>query len=1091
MQTLNQKNTYYQQENLTASACNDCPNPISINDPWGLQSWDVSLTGYSCAWTITQGNPNVTVAIADTEFDEAHPDLVGKLIQTGDDSSVPSGCYHGTSVAGMVATNVNNGLFTAGVGNQISLAGFLAEHLNPSSSGCRGNPFPAVWAAHQAGYKIINMSWGNVLTSNPTLTKMVKEITDDGVLFVCAAGPNHEGQYNTTEDHKPYNQIPGVVIVTAHQHNTYVPMAEPHYAAVDLSAPGRSDTQPLYGIQPSWHDTGLGPGIGTRDGTSTAAPIVAGTAGLMLSVNPCLTNIEIEAILKATAKPNVNYDPATMGAGYLCAYDAVAAAADLLSPDPGDVHVYDDEVWDQPRSIGGNVIVHPFARLTIRSLVRFNSTDSKIVVNARGTLELENALLSRGCDNDYWDGIEVLGVENTTQLPSGADYLQGRVIMKNTSISFAKTGISLYDRKTYTQGGSILEADGSTFKNCQRSIGIAKYRNFNPANPSLEIDNLSVVSNCTFLHDNEFPFTAAGPMLFLDRVKGVLSAECRFEDRRSQLTDEALMSTGIYTSNAQFLVEKGVFRNLRFGIFGYNISSVNTFSVQSAQFYNNHHAVHARAVDLFKVENCYFNLGSFPHTISSIDHPERVVGLFVDHCTGFKVTGNQFEGPTDIEPRSSIGICVRNSNVSAGGEVLLDYNEIYDNLLYGLLAGNIANGNNAGDKSPPTGGLHYLCNDNLSSNPFDFVVAYGEIAAFQQGDGQKAAGNKFSGFNFWQEPYQHFDNSLGNDIAYFYDDQGAREEPVYFDPAKFSKQTAPANLCLPKIISGDDDPDTKKSTYWQNLQNFEQLFGQIKGNPHAPVSLQRQAADAFAKYQSDATWLAQYYLDQASGRQLDSVGYWLAARNSLEGFYGEADALIQAGDFQAASTRLSEIGQIPELTAAELAEHQLYASIKQMDMSRMAAQKEYHQITAGELSVLQQIADQSDGKAALLAQNWLNYAFGAQYLHVPQLPEDQQKEGAENPAGLSISDQIRNISVYPNPANDEITFQFAAVRNFLENSAVLRIYNAAGKMVLQQILDPEIPAFTWNVSGYQQGMYYYRLITAGGALAGGSFTVIK
>ena len=372
----------------TLSDCNDCPTPLAINDPWGLQSWDVTVNGYSCAWTITEGDPNVTVAIADTEFDETHPDLNGKITQYGDDSNVAPGCYHGTSVSGMAGARVNNGLFTAGVGNKISLAGFVVSGAKVSGSSCSGNPFPSTWNAYLEGYKIINISWSgagyieNIDNPPSSVVAAIREMTENNVLLVYAAGPNKEGQNNTTKYHNGYNQIPGVVIVTAHQHNTYAPMAEPHYAAVDLSAPGRSDTQPLYGIQPSWHDTGLGPGIGTRDGTSTAAPIVAGTAGLMLSVNPCLTNIEIEAILKATAKPNVNYDPATMGAGYLCAYDAVAAAADLLSPDPGDVHVYDDEVWDQPRSIGGNVIVHPFARLTIRSLVRFNSTDSKIVVNA-------------------------------------------------------------------------------------------------------------------------------------------------------------------------------------------------------------------------------------------------------------------------------------------------------------------------------------------------------------------------------------------------------------------------------------------------------------------------------------------------------------------------------------------------------------------------------------------------------------------------------------------------------------------------------------------------------------------------------------
>jgi subtilisin family serine protease len=47
-----------------------------------------------------------------------------------------------------------------------------------------------------------------------------------------------------------------------------------------------------------------GNSFGLMDGTSMASPIVAGAVGLMKSVNPNLTNIQVRKILHETAKVN-------------------------------------------------------------------------------------------------------------------------------------------------------------------------------------------------------------------------------------------------------------------------------------------------------------------------------------------------------------------------------------------------------------------------------------------------------------------------------------------------------------------------------------------------------------------------------------------------------------------------------------------------------------------------------------------------------------------------------------------------------------------------------------------------------------------
>jgi PKD repeat protein len=98
--------------------------------------------------------------------------------------------------------------------------------------------------------------------------------------------------------------------------------------SVDIVAPGEN-------IITITHNNGLAPTTERVDGTSFSCPIVSGTIGLMLSVNPCLTLADVESILYSTA---VNIDALNpnhvsgIGAGRLDAAAAVAAANPSAMP---------------------------------------------------------------------------------------------------------------------------------------------------------------------------------------------------------------------------------------------------------------------------------------------------------------------------------------------------------------------------------------------------------------------------------------------------------------------------------------------------------------------------------------------------------------------------------------------------------------------------------------------------------------------------------------------------------------------------------------------------------------------------------------
>ncbi|MGH9035449.1 MAG: S8 family serine peptidase, partial [Acidimicrobiia bacterium] len=83
-----------------------------------LSQTEMFQIGAPDAWSVTKGSADVLVAVIDTDVDATQPDLAGKVIEgpnlSGDTEPDPSG--HGTSVAGIIAAQPDNGMGIAGLG---------------------------------------------------------------------------------------------------------------------------------------------------------------------------------------------------------------------------------------------------------------------------------------------------------------------------------------------------------------------------------------------------------------------------------------------------------------------------------------------------------------------------------------------------------------------------------------------------------------------------------------------------------------------------------------------------------------------------------------------------------------------------------------------------------------------------------------------------------------------------------------------------------------------------------------------------------------------------------------------------------------
>jgi subtilisin family serine protease len=254
------------------------------NDPFLSTQWSIEKTRAEESWDVSTGSPQVVVAILDTGVDPSQPDLRSQLTEGYDyvnnDQDPNDDNGHGTAVAGIVA---------AATDNRIGVAGYCwACRLMPVKVlGADGTGFTSglaqgiVWASDH-GARVINASLGGSV-DDPVLASAAQYAWQHGVLVVAAAG----NESLVAPDYPA--ALPNVLSVAASDRNDRLYAFSNTGARV--AAPGENST------------TGPGDSYVSFLGTSSAAPVVSGIAGLAFSVAPDATPAEVDQAIESTAVP--------------------------------------------------------------------------------------------------------------------------------------------------------------------------------------------------------------------------------------------------------------------------------------------------------------------------------------------------------------------------------------------------------------------------------------------------------------------------------------------------------------------------------------------------------------------------------------------------------------------------------------------------------------------------------------------------------------------------------------------------------------------------------------------------------------------
>jgi len=288
------------------------PNDALYDNQWGLRNADHPFPAgmrpdinVEAAWEITRGHPSVVVAVIDNVTDMTHEDLLPNLwINTGeipgngiddDDNGfiddihgwnfIDNGAHiaprsqgenHGTHVAGIIAARSNNSVGIAGVaggwGDEpgASMMMFRAGEGNSVMFG-----YEAMVYAADNGAAIINASWGGgsfVITNLMAASVAYFQTFGggdvmNGGLIVAAAGNDNDMRPRFPA------AMPGVLSVGSITNQGQRSSFSNHGDWVKINAPGTAILSALP----------FGDRYGSLQGTSMAAPMVAGVAALVLS----------------------------------------------------------------------------------------------------------------------------------------------------------------------------------------------------------------------------------------------------------------------------------------------------------------------------------------------------------------------------------------------------------------------------------------------------------------------------------------------------------------------------------------------------------------------------------------------------------------------------------------------------------------------------------------------------------------------------------------------------------------------------------------------------------------------------------------
>ncbi|WP_158581575.1 S8 family serine peptidase [Actinomadura spongiicola] len=251
------------------------------------QLWPQERLNFTDVWQHTRG-AGVKVAVVDSGVDTAHPQLRGHVKAFDVTTSGLKDCVgHGTAVAGIIgaADMRDKGIPFVGVAPEAEMVSVkMAVKASGNDSRWAAQ---AIKKAVDLGARVINIS--SQSPDLPDLRQAVHYAQQRDVVIVSVAGNLTDRTKQTPQKAYPAS-YPGVISVGALAQDGTLAGFSNTVTPVTVTAPGQS-------VISTWPRGSYK----LDDGTSLAAPYIAGTAALIRAFNPNLTYQQVKHRIETTA----------------------------------------------------------------------------------------------------------------------------------------------------------------------------------------------------------------------------------------------------------------------------------------------------------------------------------------------------------------------------------------------------------------------------------------------------------------------------------------------------------------------------------------------------------------------------------------------------------------------------------------------------------------------------------------------------------------------------------------------------------------------------------------------------------------------
>ncbi len=320
----------FAEPNFLISKDDLTPNDPQFNDQWMLRNTGQSGGQYgadinaSGAWHTTTGSTATVIAVIDSGIDFTHSDLRNNQWTNlnggaegdlhGWDYITDSGVIkdeqgHGTAVAGIIAAEGNNSLGVTGVMWRASLMSLRV--LDNTGAGDVADAVEAIDYAVTNGAQVINLSWGTAAESM-ALKDAIERATKRHVVVVCSAG-NGGRDLSVTPYYPSSFAIKGMIAVAASDNSDQLPSwSNWGSRIISVAAPGTNILT-----------TQMGGGYWNVTGTSAAAPVVSGIAGLMKTIRRSTNAKIISKAISDGVRPSASFSGKVSSGGVVNAADGL------------------------------------------------------------------------------------------------------------------------------------------------------------------------------------------------------------------------------------------------------------------------------------------------------------------------------------------------------------------------------------------------------------------------------------------------------------------------------------------------------------------------------------------------------------------------------------------------------------------------------------------------------------------------------------------------------------------------------------------------------------------------------------------------